>query len=209
MPSVAHHQTFSGSYSRMKNPIRNVVVEYKNKRARKGSASLWGNLDLKSIAQQMEADALQSPLDAQVEPDLSQPIERKAEATTIKAVSQTEPVLEQLEDALSEPELLNIDASKLEEAASKIEKMQTANTAGNAAVRDKKPAVRRPVEKSVPQKQETANRVVAEPDIQAELSALEIENADLKRELAARLGTENRQLLKMLRRLEQQEINGH
>ncbi|MBR7653783.1 hypothetical protein KCX83_15800 [Brucella oryzae] len=182
----------------MKNPIRNVVVEYKNKRARKGSASLWGNLDLKSIARQVETDAPQSPLDAQVEPDLSQPIERKAEATTIKAVSQTEPVLEQLEDALSEPELLNIDASKLEEAASKIEKMQTANTAGNAAVRDKKPAVRRPV------KQQAAIRVFAEPDIQAELSALKIENAELKRELAARLATENRQLLKMLQRLEKQ-----
>lgn len=192
----------------MKNPIRNVVVEYKNKRARKGPASLWGNLDLKSIARQVEADAPQSPVEAVVEPALSQPIERKAETTTINAMSRAEPVTAKVEGALNEPELLNIDASKLEEAASQIEEMQTANTARNAAVREEKPFVRGRVKKTVPQKRETANRVVAEPDIQAELSALEIENADLKRELAARLSTENRQLLKMLRQLEQREING-
>ena len=188
----------------MKNPIRNVVVEYKNKRARKGPASLWGNLDLKSIARQVEADVPQSPKEAQVQPDLSKPIERKAETTTINAMSRAEPVTATVEEVSREPELSNSDASKLEEAASTIEEMQTANMAGNAAVTDKKPTVRRPVRKPVPQKQEAENRVVAEPDIQAELSALEIENADLKRELAARLGTENRQLLKMLRRLEQQ-----
>jgi hypothetical protein len=208
MPSVAHLQTFSGSYSRMKNPIRNVVVEYKNKRARKGSASLWGNLDLKSIARQVEADVPQSPKEAQVQRDLSKPIERKAETTTINAMSRAEPVTATVEEVPREPELSNSDASKLEEAASPIEEMQTANTAGNAAVRDKKPSVRRRVKKTVPHKREAANRVVAEPDIQAELSALEIENADLKRELAARLGTENRQLFKMLRQLEQREING-
>ncbi|MFK3668309.1 hypothetical protein ACI2JN_24030 [Ochrobactrum teleogrylli] len=192
----------------MKNPIRNVVVEYKNKRARKGSASLWGNLDLKSIARQVEADAPESPMDAQVQPDLSQPIERKTETTTIKAISQAEPVIEKVEEALSEPQLLTLDVSKLEETTSPIEEMQTANTAGNAAVTKKKPPVRRPVTKTVPQKRETANRVVAESDIQAELSALEIENANLKRELAARLSTENRQLRKMLRQFEQRAING-
>ncbi|MFW7354573.1 MAG: hypothetical protein ACODTL_00835 [Brucella sp.] len=191
----------------MKNPIRNVVVEYKNKRARKGPASLWGNLDLKSIARQVEADVPQSPKEAQVQPDLSKPIERKAETTTINAMSRAEPVTATVEEVSREPELSNSDASKLEEAASTIEEMQTANMAGNAAVTDKKPTVRRPVRKPVPQKQEAENRVVAEPDIQAELSALEIENADLKRELAARLSTENRQLLRMLRRLEQREIN--
>ena len=191
----------------MKNPIRNVVVEYKNKRARKGPASLWGNLDLKSIARQVEADVPQSPKEAQVQPDLSKPIERKAETTTINAMSRAEPVTATVEEVPREPELSNSDASKLEEAASPIEEMQTANTARNAPVREEKPSVRGRVKKSVPFKRETANQVIAEPDIQAELSALEIENADLKRELVARLSTENRQLLKMLRRLEQREIN--
>ncbi|NKC04748.1 hypothetical protein HED55_20690 [Ochrobactrum haematophilum] len=40
----------------MKNPIRNVVVEYKNRRARKSGNALWGNLDLKSIAREVEED---------------------------------------------------------------------------------------------------------------------------------------------------------
>ena len=192
----------------MKNPNRNIVVEYKNKRARKGPASLWGNLDLKSIARQVEADVPQSPKEAQVQPDLSKPIERKAETTTIKTKSQSEPVTAKVEEALNEPELSNMDASKPEEASLAMEELQTANTAGNAIVREKTRAVRRRVKKSVPFKRETANRIIAEPDIQAELSALEIENVDLKRELAGRLGMENRQLLKMLRQLEQREING-
>src|SRR5690606_27182160 len=98
----------------------------------------------------------------------------------------------------------NMGASKPEEASLAMEELQTANMAGNAVVREKKPSVRRGMKKSASQKQEAADRVVAEPDIQAELSALEIENADLKRELAARLRMENRQLLKMLRRLEKQ-----
>jgi hypothetical protein len=80
--------------------------------------------------------------------------------------------------------------------------------AGNAVVREKKLSVRRRMKKSVLFKREATNRIVAEPDIQAELSALEIENADLKRHLAARLRLENGQLHKMLLRLKQQERNG-
>ncbi|ERM01930.1 hypothetical protein Q644_02665 [Brucella intermedia 229E] len=120
------------------------------------------------------------------------------------AVSQTEPVIEQVEEALSEQELSNMDASKPEEAPLTMEELQTENMVGNPVVSEKKPSVRRGMKKSAPQKQQAAIRVFAEPDIQAELSALEIENADLKRELAARLRMENRQLLKMLRRLEKQ-----
>lgn len=192
----------------MKNPNRNIVVEYKNKRARKGSSSLWGNLDLKSIARQVEADAPESPVEAQVQPDLSKPIERKAETTTINAMSRAEPVTAKVEEALSEPELSNMDASGPEEALIAMDDLQTTSMVGNAVVYEKKPSVRRLMKKSVRQKQEAANRVDAESDIQAELSALEIENADLKRQLTARLSTENRQLRKMLRQFEQRAING-
>ena len=192
----------------MKNPIRNVVVEYKNKRARKGPASLWGNLDLKSIARQVKADGVQSPVEAQARPDLPKPIERKTGITTIKAVSQMEPVIAKVEDAPRERKLSDSDASVPEEVLAAMEELQTANMAGNAVVREKKPSVRRRMKKSVLFKREAANRIVAEPDIQAELTALEVENADLKRDLAARLRMENRQLHKMLLRLEQQERNG-
>ncbi|WP_374788792.1 hypothetical protein [Brucella oryzae] len=188
----------------MKNPNRNIVVEYKNKRTRKGSSSLWGNLDLKSIARQVEADAPQSPVEVRAQPDLPKPIERRTETTTINAVPQTEPVIEQVEEALSEQELSNMDASKPEEALLAMEELQTENMVGNPVVSEKKPSVARRKKKSVPVKREAVSRIAAEPDIQAELSALEIENADLKRELAARLRMENRQLHKMLQRLVQQ-----
>ncbi|MEN4966841.1 hypothetical protein ABE562_20365 [Brucella intermedia] len=188
----------------MKNPNRNIVVEYKNKRTRKGSSSLWGNLDLKSIAQQVEADAPQSPVEVRAQPDLPKPMERRTDNATTEVVAHAEPVIEQIEEALSEPELSNMDASKPEEASLATKELQTVNMAGNATVREKKPSVRRRMKKTVLQKQEAAIRVFAEADIQAELSALEIENAELKRELAARLATENRQLLKMLQRLEKQ-----
>jgi len=188
----------------MKNPNRNIVVEYKNKRARKGSSSLWGNLDLKSIARQVEADASQSPMEVRAEADLPKPIERKTENAATKVVVHADPVIEQVEEVLSEPELSNIDASGPEEALIAMEELQTANMVADAIIREKKPSVRRRMKKSVPFKREAVSRIAAEPDIQAELSALEIENADLKRELAARLRMENRQLLKMLRRLEKQ-----
>ncbi|MCK4207573.1 hypothetical protein J3U99_22750 [Brucella pituitosa] len=189
----------------MKNPNRNIVIEYKNKRSRKGSPSLWGNLDLKSIARQVEADAPQSPMEVRAQPDLPKPIECKTENAATKVVAHAEPVIVQVEEARREPKLSNIDASRSEEALIAMEELQTANMAGNATVREKKPSVRRCMKKSVPFKREAANRIVTERDIRAELSALEIENADLKRELAARLRMENRQLHKMLRRLEEQQ----
>jgi len=143
-------------------------------------------------------------VEVRAQPDLPEPIERRTENATTKVVAHAEPVIEQVEEALSEPELSNMDASKPEEASLAMEELQTANMVADAIVRKKKPSVRRRMKKSASQKQEAANRMVAEPDIQAELSALEIENADLKRQLAARLRMENGQLLRMLRRLEQQ-----
>ncbi|MEL4073549.1 hypothetical protein WKW50_26040, partial [Ochrobactrum sp. GPK 3] len=63
----------------MKNPIRNVVVEYKNRRARKSGNALWGNLDLKSIAREVEEDA-KAPISAdQVTPAVS-PIDNEPAA---------------------------------------------------------------------------------------------------------------------------------
>ncbi|PJO48076.1 hypothetical protein CQ054_21740 [Ochrobactrum sp. MYb29] len=192
----------------MKNPNRNVVVEYKNRRARKGPASLWGNLDLKSIARQVKADAPQSPLDVQLQSDLTRPVERSTDIKSIKVVSLTEPVVEKVDDAPAGPALSDIDTPEPEEAPTTREEPQTAGITEATVVVEKKPFVRRRLKKLVLQKQEATNWIVAASDIQAELLALEIENADLKRELVARLRAENGQLVKMLRQLEHREING-
>ncbi|MBO1042387.1 hypothetical protein [Brucella pituitosa] len=192
----------------MKNPNRNVVVEYKNRRARKGPASLWGNLDLKSIARQVKADAPQSPLDVQLQSDLTRPVERSTDIKSIKVVSLTEPVVEKVDDAPAGPALSDIDTPEPEEAPTTREEPQTAGITEVTVVVEKKPFVRRRLKKLVLQKQEATNWIAAASDIQAELLALEIENADLKRELVARLRAENGQLVKMLRQLEHREING-
>jgi len=192
----------------MKNPNRNVVVEYKNRRARKGSSSLWGNLDLKSIARQVKADAPQSPLDVQLQSDLTRPVERSTDIKSIKVVSLTEPVVEKVDDAPAGPALSDIDTPEPEEAPTTREEPQTAGITEVTVVVEKKPFVRRRLKKLVLQKQEATNWIAAASDIQAELLALEIENADLKRELVARLRAENGQLVKMLRQLEHREING-
>lgn len=192
----------------MKNPNRNVVVEYKNRRARKGPASLWGNLDLKSIARQVKADAPQSPLDVQLQSDLTRPVERSTDIKSIKVVSLTEPVVEKVDDAPAGPALSDIDTPEPEEAPTTREEPQTAGITEATVVVEKKPFVRRRLKKLVLQKQEATNWIVAASDIQAELLALEIENTDLKRELVARLRAENGQLVKMLRQLEHREING-
>lgn len=192
----------------MKNPNRNVVVEYKNRRARKGPASLWGNLDLKSIARQVKADAPQSPLDVQLQSDLTRPVESSTDIKSTKAVSLTEPVIEKVDDASAGPALSDIDTPEPEEAPTTREEPQTAGITEATVVGEKKPFVRRRLKKLVLQKQEAKNWIVAASDIQAELLALEIENADLKRELVARLRAENGQLVKMLRQLEHREING-
>ncbi len=95
-----------------------------------------GKSDLKSIARQVEADAPQSPVEVRAQPDLPKPIERRTETTTINAVPQTEPVIEQVEEALSEQELSNMDASKPEEALLAMEE-QTENMVGNPVVSEK------------------------------------------------------------------------
>lgn len=56
---VDHHillRSYEKAETRMKNPVRNVVVEYKNRRTPKNAAGLWGNIDLKSIADAVEGD---------------------------------------------------------------------------------------------------------------------------------------------------------
>jgi len=188
----------------MKNPIRNVVVEYKNRRARKGSASLWGNLDLKSIAQ--EVDRLQSSTDAQLASNLGEPIERETETRTTQVKPLVEPATEKIVDVLDEREFSNIDAPEPKEELTVLEELQRIDTTQNAVVRKRKPSVQRRMKKLAPNERKKKSQPADEPDIQAELSALEVENVALKRELATRLHRENGQLLKMLQQLEQREL---
>lgn len=167
----------------MKNPNRTVVVEYKNRRARKGNASLRGNLDLKSLAREVEADATLPFPEAPVTPDPAPPVVSNAEVERAETASLAEPVTA-------------IPA----EAPIKTAKPQPDMRTGEIA--QEEASVRRPLKKPRRRKQ-VESLTVAEHDIQIELSSLETENAILRREWAAKLRAENGGLLLMLKRFEQ------
>ncbi|TNV14189.1 hypothetical protein [Ochrobactrum teleogrylli] len=178
------------SYFRMKNPIRNVVVEYKNRRARKSGNSLWGNLDLKSIAREVDED-VKAPLAAEPsKPAIPQTGSKPAETIQEPAPqgkSIVEPVILEAIAPQQETETLPAIAAP----ASATPERKKRNTR-----RHLKPIADKPV-KAKPSPR-------AKLDILDELQALEAENAALKRQLAEKLAAENQKMRKMLHRIETQ-----
>ncbi|KAB0565040.1 MULTISPECIES: hypothetical protein [Brucella] len=181
----------------MKNPVRNVIVEYKNKRARRGNASLWGNLDLKSIAREVEADTSQSPIDVQAGAQSPEPMHDKAETADLEFLPLIAATAETVAD---ERELSVIDAVEPEKEPIAPIAVQKPEIAEEIVVRKKNRSVRRSVKKVARKKEKTARPPVAETDSPSELLSLESENASLKRELLAKLRAENDALFALLRR---------
>lgn len=182
----------------MKNPVRNVVVEYKNKRARKGNVSLWGNLDLKSIAREVEADAPPAPIDVGAQPELPEPPDNEA------AVKRPEIGPQMVTDEAVEGErkfsvVNTVDPERILHAP---DQSQKTGTTEKIVVRGKTRNSSRSARKDVSQKTKKAIRP-AKTDIRAELSLLEQENLSLKRKLFAKLNAENEKLVAMLERAEQ------
>lgn len=179
----------------MKNPIRNVVVEYKNKRARKGNVSLWGDIDLKTIAREIEADMSEAPAAA----DGPEPPQNRAELDDINLVKKIEPIVETIED---EREQSVQDAAVPPQAMNAPVAVQRPEIVERIIVRRENRFPRRGERKGVPWKTKMATRPVAMTDIHAELLLLEQENTSLKRELIAKLRAENDNLLAMIKRAE-------
>lgn len=131
----------------------------------------------------MEADAILPLPEASVTPDPAPPVVSNAKVGTAETVPLDEPVTA-------------IPA----EAPIKTAKPQPDIRAGEIA--QEEDSVRRPLKKPGRRKQ-AESRTVAKPDIQIELSSLETDNANLRREWAAKLRAENGGLLLMLKRFEQ------
>ncbi|MEL4073487.1 hypothetical protein WKW50_25685 [Ochrobactrum sp. GPK 3] len=191
----------------MKNPIRNVVVEYKNKRARKTGTSLWGSLDLKSIAREVEADVPLSLPEVKLTPNLPEQAASKVETKPVKPVPVAEPVFVDIAESPLVTTSSAAEVSQLETTPDETVAPRMLELTEAVVVRAKKPSIRSGVRKVVPRKQSFQDRLVAEADIQAELLSLEIENVDLKRELMAKLRAENTFLLAIAKRLRQRELN--
>ncbi|WHS30150.1 hypothetical protein QLQ09_00750 [Brucella sp. NM4] len=190
----------------MKNPIRNVVVEYKNKRARKTGTSLWGSLDLKSIAREVEADVPLSLPEVKLTPNLPEQAASKVETKAVKPVPAAEPVFVDIAESPLVTTSSAAEVSQLETTPDETVAPRMLELTEAVVVRAKKPSIRSGVRNVVPRKQSFQDQLVAEADIQAELLSLEIENVNLKRELMAKLRAEKILLLAIARRLRQREV---
>ncbi|WP_273795030.1 hypothetical protein [Brucella intermedia] len=184
----------------MKNPVRNVVVEYKIKRARKGNVSLWGDIDLKTIAMEVAADTSEAPAAAaQAGSDGPQPPQNRAELDDTNLVKKIVPTVKTLEN---EREHSVLDAAEPEQAMIAPNTVQKPEIAERIIVRREDRFPRRGEGKGVLRKTKMATRPVAMIDMRAELLFLEQENASLKRELIAKLRAENENLFAMIKRAE-------
>jgi len=186
----------------VKNSARNVVVEYKNKRARKGSASLWGSLDLKSISREVEAAISQSPVKVAANSGFFNSPVSKAENTAkddLLAIMADENVAE----VQSKREPSVIGALELEKEAVAADPLPKSGTYERIDSKHKNLSVggTRIATSSLHPKMTTLS--VADMDLGTELTLLESENASLKRELIAKLRLENDNLSLMLMLLDQ------
>ncbi|WP_421566657.1 hypothetical protein [Ochrobactrum sp. EDr1-4] len=186
----------------MKTPNRNVVVEYKNRRSRKDSASLWGNLDLKSIAEEVDALIVTSP----AESDAVQPSSKKNDVETTSKLAKTPPrilsVKEDIAEAAIRDDISVVDTVAITATPVPTPPVQIASEKAEArGVVEKKPSQARNKKAAQPNER-VIERVSSDDEIRAELSHLEMENTDLKRELSTKLRKENQALLTMFKRLE-------
>lgn len=180
----------------------NFVVEYKNnRRLTKGpSSSIWGNLDLKAVARQVEVDN-SLPMDVQAEV-VSRPVEG------------AEPMPTQASKAASEssghtPASHNMSSKAISDPVL-TEKRRTPKepqAAEQTAVRLAKEI--KPKPKTIPRKGRDESRrrqaalVTVNHDISDELATLEAENRKLKRLMIIRLRQENSFLKSKLSRFGQ------
>lgn len=181
----------------MKNPVRNVVVEYKNKRARKANVSLWGDLDLKTIAREVAAETLQPAVTARAETDLLEPPANEVEFNDNDISSQTETPTRMAEGKPKPFSHRTVVSERAMIAPTPVLKPETLK--GIVARPDKRSS-KRELKKRTPQKTKAVTRSDEMTDICAELSFFEKENAILRSKLIARLRAENEKLVSMLQK---------
>ena len=183
----------------MKKPLRGVVVEYKGGRhARKMNKSnaLWGNIDLKAIAEDVQED-IGLPMDPATL-NTNAP-ERTAAPVDGVAASEEHP---------AEP-LAPVPAPRILEAISRpltvaaLSEMLPAKPIEASASRQKPKTVSRRRVKEIQTEQAPIVADTVTPRAEAihiggEIEVLEAENAALKRQLMEKLRSENAQLAKML-----------
>lgn len=186
----------------MKNPVRNVVVEYKNKRSRKANGSLWGDLDLKSISREVETAVSQSPIKGPAHFDVSEPLANKVKNT----VRNDLPVIvadEKFEDDQTTREPDVVETVEFEIEAPVTHPSPKSELSESPSSKHKNPSVGSTSIATSRPRQKGTTLSVMDMDLHTELTFLESENASLKRELITKLRLENENLSAMLARMGQ------
>jgi len=184
----------------VKNPVRNVVVEYKNKRSRKANGSLWGDLDLKSISREVETVLPQSEVKGSAHSDVSEPLVKKPKNTVWVDL----PVIvadEKFEDdqTTSEPDVVEAVEFKIEVPVT--HPSPKAEHSKSPSIEHKNSSVGSTGIATSQQHHKVTTLSVTDMDLRTELTFLESENASLKRELITKLRLENENLSAMLARM--------
>jgi hypothetical protein len=183
------------SYKTVKNPVRNVVVEYKNKRSRKGNGSLWGNLDLKSISREVETAVSLSPIKGPAHSDISAPVANKA-----KNILQDDlPVI--VADGKFEDDQTTREPDVVEAVGFEVD--ATVTNPSPKTERSENPSVGSTSIATSRRHKKGTTFSTTDKDLLTELTFLESENASLKGELITKLRLENENLSAMLARMGQ------
>ena len=208
----------------MKKPLRSVVVEYKGgRRTRKMNKpnALWGNIDLKAIAEDVQEDISlpgnKTAFGANTRDNAAVPMEEEAASQVPAAPPPPSPVASapRILETIStpSPEVLPTtptrsdreDTAKSSSPPIQSGKQTSSREERLVPKRRRKSAAPRPVNKAEPQQPATTlfTPLATTVSIGDEIEALEAENAALKRQLMEKLRSENAQLAKMLMRFSQ------
>ncbi len=182
----------------MRTTQRNFVVEYKNRRqAQAQSPSIWGNLDLRAVALQIETDGVLPDVDrADAEPLANAVVPDLASAPSIEPCVPTATALTG-ED--------NSGPRGLEHELPAIDK---------SAAHDNPPIAIKPARSSKPDKRASIPERVVDARLEVfahengedDLNALEEENRRLKRLMIVKFHQENTELRSMLKRFDAEHI---
>ncbi|WP_430256911.1 transcriptional regulator [Neorhizobium sp. DAR64872/K0K18] len=213
----------------MKKPQRNFAIEYKSGRRKLDAkpTSIWGNMDLKSVARDVEEEAMpllpeglkmvESGLNVQLPSVVSlQPFLTPPDATATTAEEPKEMLMADDTETLNDvempaPEEEPIAAKKQRKPRAKKTSVVATTAEGTAGTdgrkkRGRKPRVSvdpTPVEPAAPKLAPTPDRIADDAatssrDEMADLLQLEAENQKLRKMLAEKLRAENADLRKKL-----------
>lgn len=194
----------------MRTPRRAFAVEYKTSRrqAKAQPKSIWGNLDLRAMADAFEADGRLPPEDrtgpsvgdigAPIEP-MTEIRERALPEASREINNATPPLVSEPSDEPQDAHHTNVEEAK---ANSSDQASGVLEPAAPPTVVERVTKAKRSRTPKRPQVENVQEVSIGEPGSEAELAELAAENRSLKWLLVAKLQTENDRLKSLLRRFD-------